>query len=271
MTRTSAVAAGAAAVSMGAKKTGEVNALLRGLAVMRSLCKAESSLGNGDIAALTNLPKSTVSRITSTLTAHGYLQVDSPRRRYRPGPAALLLGYGHLANWNVVQIARPYLKPLANYSRGVVAVGAPLDNSMVFVQCERGPADISFSVDVGLQVPIDLSAMGWAYMYSLDAPVRDELLQRMRQHRGSSWPKIRKAIDQGFSEIERRGFCIAAGFWKSDISAVGVPLRIPGRGLHLGIICGAPRSMISTDDLVKDLGPRLVDAAARIARLTKEL
>lgn len=254
-----------------APKSNEVNSLLRGLAVLRCFYGAESSLGNGDIAQRTGLPKSTVSRITATLAAHGYLDVDAARRGYRPGPAVLLLGYAQLTNWNLAQVARPYLKSLANYARAAVAVGAPLDDSIVYVECQRGPGDIVVNMELGSLVPMDLSAIGWAYLHALDAPRREAVLQRLRQRRGSKWPKIQAAIDRAFREIDARGFCIAAGFWKPDISAVGVPLRLKRQGLYLGLNCGAPRSALSTDELVNDLGPRLVQLAKRIVNASQQL
>lgn len=246
------------------RRNGEVTSLLRGLAVLRSFGGTELALGNGDIALRTGLPRSTVSRITATLAAHGYLDVDEARRRYRPGPAALLLGYAQMTNWNFAQLAKPYLQPLANYSHAVVGVGAPLDNSMVYVGCQRGPADVDVQLDVGSRVPMDRSAIGWAYLYALDRSKRERVLVRLRQHRPDDWAKVERAMQRAFGEIETRGFCLAAGFWKPDISAVGVPLRIPNRGMYLGLNCGAPCFSLSTEDLVKDVGPRLVQAAKRI-------
>ncbi len=246
-------------------KSGEVASVLRGLAILRSFTDSSPWLGNSEIALRTNLPKSTVSRLTATLAAHGYLDVDSVHRRYRLGPAVLLLGYTQLASWNLRQVARPHLKALADYGHAVVALAAPLEGSMIYLECQRGPADITVNMDVGSRVPMDLTAIGWAYLYALAPAPRDVLLQRIRQRRGDAWTKIKTAMDRAFAEIDKRGFCIAAGFWKSDISAVGVPLRIPSRSIVLALNCGAPRSKLSTEQLTKELGPRLVQVARRIA------
>ena len=50
------------------------NALARGLAILRAFQFDETLMGNDAIAEATSLPKSTVSRLTFTLTQLGYLR-----------------------------------------------------------------------------------------------------------------------------------------------------------------------------------------------------
>jgi DNA-binding IclR family transcriptional regulator len=57
-----------------------VVALSRGLDVLRAFHPSDGLLGNQEIAARTNLPKPTVSRLTYTLTKLGYL---TPVPRFR--------------------------------------------------------------------------------------------------------------------------------------------------------------------------------------------
>ena len=63
-----------------------VTALARGLEVLSCFRSGDKALGNQEIAQRCKLPKSTVSRLTSTLTKLGYLiQVeDSGKYRRRP-------------------------------------------------------------------------------------------------------------------------------------------------------------------------------------------
>ena len=253
------------------RRSGEVTSLVRGLTVLRCFHGSALALGNGEIAQRTGLPKSTVSRIAATLAAHGYLELDPARRRYRSGPAALLLGCAQMESWKLAQVARPYMKPLAEYAHAVVGVGAALEDSMIYVECQRGTSDVGVDPNVGSRVPMDLSAMGWAYLYALDRSKREAVIDRLRTRRGSSWGKVEQAMDRAFREIETRGFCIAAGFWKPHVSAVGVPLRLPDRSMYLALNCGAPRSLLSTEDLVKDYGPRLVQVAKQIAVCARQL
>src|SRR5690348_10498370 len=91
-----------------------VVALARGLEVLRAFTPSEGLLGNQEIAARTGLPKATVSRLTYTLTALGYLSRLERLEKYQLAPGALAIGYATLANMRIRQIAKPYMTALAN-------------------------------------------------------------------------------------------------------------------------------------------------------------
>ncbi len=78
-----------------------VVALSRGLDVLRAFHPNDGLLGNQEIAARTNLPKPTVSRLTYTLTKLGYLTPVPRFEKYQLAPSAMALGYAALANLGV--------------------------------------------------------------------------------------------------------------------------------------------------------------------------
>ena len=84
-----------------------VTALARGLEVLSCFRSGEKLLGNQDIAMRCGLPKSTVSRLTATLTALGYLLHVPQEGKYRLGTATLALGSAMLSGLDVRQLARP--------------------------------------------------------------------------------------------------------------------------------------------------------------------
>ena len=85
-----------------------VVALSRGLEVLRAFRPNDGLLGNQEIAARTNLPKATVSRLTYTLTKLGYLTPVPRFEKYQLAPSALLLGYAALANLGVRHLSEPF-------------------------------------------------------------------------------------------------------------------------------------------------------------------
>ncbi len=60
-----------------------VEALSRGLDVLRAFSQGSVILGNQDIARITGLPKPTVSRMTYTLTKLGYLSYNQQLEKYQ--------------------------------------------------------------------------------------------------------------------------------------------------------------------------------------------
>ncbi|MFC7607994.1 helix-turn-helix domain-containing protein [Teichococcus aestuarii] len=84
-----------------------VTALARGLEVLGCFRRGESLLGNQEIAARCGLPRSTVSRLTHTLTQLGYLHYVPELGRYRLGTAVLALGSAMLGGLDIRRVARP--------------------------------------------------------------------------------------------------------------------------------------------------------------------
>src|SRR6267154_2112955 len=109
-----------------------VVALSRGLDVLRAFHPNDGLLGNQEIAARTNLPKPTVSRLTYTLTKLGYLTPVPRFEKYQLAPSAMALGYAALANLGVRHLSEAYREEVMRETGGAVAVGGRDRLSMIY-------------------------------------------------------------------------------------------------------------------------------------------
>src|SRR5438128_12481644 len=100
-----------------------VVALSRGLDVLRAFRPNDGLLGNQEIAARTNLPKPTVSRLTYTLTKLGYLTPVPRFEKYQLAPAAMALGYAALANRGVRHLCEPLREEMMRATGRAGAIG----------------------------------------------------------------------------------------------------------------------------------------------------
>src|SRR3981081_3314358 len=98
-----------------------VVALSRGLDVLRAFHPNDGLLGNQEIAARTNLPKPTVSRLTYTLTKLGYLTPVPRFERDQLAPPAMALGYAPLANLGVRHLSERFGEKVVGEASGAVA------------------------------------------------------------------------------------------------------------------------------------------------------
>src|SRR6478609_9939901 len=110
-----------------------VVALSRGLDVLRAFHPNDGLLGNQELAARTNLPKPTISRLTYTLTKLGYLTPVPRFEKYQLAPSAMALGYAALANLGVRHLSEPYREELMRETGGAVAVGGRDRHSMIYL------------------------------------------------------------------------------------------------------------------------------------------
>jgi hypothetical protein len=111
-----------------------VTALARGLEVLSCFRSGEKLLGNQEIAQRCGLPKSTVSRLTRTLTMLGYLIHVPDAGKYRLGTATLALGSAMLTGLDVRQIARPLMQRLADFAQAEIALGTRDRHNMLYIE-----------------------------------------------------------------------------------------------------------------------------------------
>lgn len=241
-----------------------VVALARGLEVLRAFTPKDNILGNQDIAAITHLPKPTVSRLTHTLTRLGYLTYSERLGKYQLGTAVLSLGYAALANIGVRQIARPFMQELADYANASVSLGSRDRLNMVYVEHCRSDATVTLRLDLGSRIPVETTAMGRALLAALPASERQYLMDHAAKHDPKNWPRIKSGIEQAVEDYRTHGFVISAGEWQSDVHAVGVPLVPPDGSPILALNCGGPAFLFDRKRLTEDLGPRLVNLVRNV-------
>jgi DNA-binding IclR family transcriptional regulator len=234
-----------------------VVALSRGLDVLRAFQPNDGLLGNQEIAARTNLPKPTVSRLTYTLTKLGYLTPVPRFEKYQLAPPALALGYAALANLGVRHLSEPFREQLMRETGGAVAIGGRDRYSMIYFGQSRAGV-VNVQLDVGSRIPIATTAMGRAYLWALPDDERTALLRELRDHYGSRWPKMRDGIERAGETVAKHGFAISAGEWQDDVHAVGVALMLNDGTGPYAFNCGAPAFRFTEDRLLNDIGPRLV-------------
>jgi DNA-binding IclR family transcriptional regulator len=240
-----------------------VVALSRGLDVLRAFRPNDGLLGNQEIAARTNLPKPTVSRLTYTLTKLGYLTPVPRFEKYQLAPAAMALGYAALANLGVRHLSEPYREELMRETGGAVAVGGRDRLSMIYFGQSRGMT-IGVQLDVGSRVPIATTAMGRAYLWALPEDERNALLGELKEHYGPRWAKMRDGIARAGETVAKHGFTISAGEWHDDIAAAGVALKLNDGTGPYAFNCGAPAFRFTEERLRTDIGPRLLTMVRNI-------
>src|SRR3954470_4329418 len=234
-----------------------VVALSRGLDVLRAFHPNDGLLGNQELAARTNLPKPTISRLTYTLTKLGYLTPVPRFEKYQLAPSAMALGYAALANLGVRHLSEPYREELMRETGGAVAVGGRDRHSMIYFGQSRNGL-LGVQLDVGSRVPIATTAMGRAYLWALPDNDRAALLRELRDHYGGRWSRMRDGIERSGEMVARHGFTISAGEWQDDVHAVGVALKLNDGTGPYAFNCGAPAFRFTEDRLLNDIGPRLL-------------
>lgn len=236
-----------------------VNAVGRAFSILRCFQHGDRYLGNQEIARETGLPKPTVSRLTFTLASMGYLEYSATLEKYALGTAVLALSHAYMKNNDVVSVARPLMRELAEYTQSAVMLGAADGLRMVVLEVCQGDPTFQLNLSPGARVPHGSTALGRADLAS--RPL-DVFQHRLRELEGEiepeDWPRIRDGILRAREEYETYGFCFSMGEWNPDVFAVGVPMVSADRSRVLAFNCSGRISVMTRDRLIRDFGPRLV-------------
>lgn len=239
-------------------------ALVRGLDVLRAFRPGDASLGNQDLIARTGLPKATVSRITYTLSALGYLHYDDALGRYRLGSATVALGYQALSSSAVVHVARPLMQALADKTGAAVALGTRDGLEMIYLSNCRSQSPVSLMLDPGSHLPIWKTAMGLAYVVCLDEPERAELVRSLQGAEPASAAAISAAVVEAVAQYARLGYVTSFGEWHPYIRALGVPFCPTDGSAPVVITCGGIADIITTELAHTEIGPSLVGLVGKL-------
>lgn len=235
-----------------------INSLSRGLQVLVAIADSAGGLGNQEIAEQVALPSPTISRITHTLTALGYLAYVDATAKYHVGSGALPLWRGYVVGTKVVELAASHMRELALQTRSTVTIGDRDRAHIVYLHVERGISHMLLQQDIGSKMPLERSAAGWAWLSAASEAVRAPIFASVEQHLGrGEWSNWQAKIEAAGREIAQRGFCGAYGDWMPEINAVAAPLVAPDRAQILTMSCGGPAFAFDVERMENDIGPRL--------------
>ena len=234
------------------------SSLVRGLGILRAFRPGDLSLGNQDLIARTGLPKATVSRITYTLSALGYLLYDKDFGRYSLDRPPWHWAIPALSSSAVVHVARPLMQPLADQTGAAVALGTRENLGMVYLANCRSESLVTLRLNPGSYLPIWNTSMGLAYMAALSKEDRGGLQRDLQAADPGNAKTIEVTVADAVDEYTRLGYVTSFGVWHSYIHAVGVPFRPLDGSPLVAITCGGIAEIITEERAHSEIGPALV-------------
>jgi DNA-binding IclR family transcriptional regulator len=241
-----------------------VTALARGLDVLACFRGGATALTNQEIAQRCELPRSTVSRLTMTLTKLGYLIHLEDSGHYRLGTACLALGSSMLARLDVRKVARPMMQELANFARASVSLGVRDRLSMLYIEGCRSSEALALTLDAGSRIPLSTSAIGRAWLAAIPDRERLDVMEQLKELDSVSWPRIKRGIDQGMDDYRKLGVTCSFGEWQKDVNGIACALQ-PGGGMPaMALNVGGPSFMLPPDFLLHEVKPRLLHMVAQL-------
>jgi len=255
-------------VSTIVSEPGGYTSVRRALRLLQAFDRFHSRRSVGELAQITGLHKSIVTRLMATMAREGFVVQDPSTRRYMIGPMLFSAGSVYEPAAMYREVAEPVLNELAARCGFTCGVGVPIGAEVIMVAVAEAPLanGIRVSMVVGSRRPIYIGATGKVILSGMaDHQVRTILggdgLRPWTPHT----PPTVEALLEELADIRRRGY--ATNREESNIGSggVGAPVVDRAGAVTAGLFITFPVQFVSEDDM-HSLAGLAVDAAQRISR-----
>lgn len=240
-----------------------IQALERGLDVLRAFRADRQVMDDAELARRTGLPRKTVERLTFTLEKLGYLKLVRGSRQYEVAAGVLGLAQTFLARQPVSAIARDPMLRLAHEVRRNVALGIHEGSDVYILEYAVTDTTGDRRLDVGFRLPLARSALGAACAAALPQRAWARLLEDIKARYPADWKTYWEGLDAARSQYASDGYCVAIGTLYPGTAAVAVPFADPtsNETMALGVI--APANRLDRAQM-GGIGHRLRELAAEL-------
>ncbi len=241
-----------------------VEALARGLDVLRCFGDAPRGLSLSEVAASTGLARPTARRLLLTLEELGY--VRSSAGVFHLTPRVMTLGMAYIAQEGLWDLARPHLEALVART-GESSSMAQLDGSdIIYVARVSVPKLIALRVEIGTRFPAAQTSQGKILLAAL-SPEDLETTLAVPSRSGLP-PYIGRTPDQlraELTEVRARGWALADEELAKGVRSVAVPVRDGTGAVRATMNVTVHAAETSTEHLLGEYLPALLRTAGEVS------
>lgn len=241
-----------------------IEALARGLDVVRAFGPAYRTMSLSDVAAATGLARPTARRILLTLVELGY--VRSSDGEFELTPRVLDLGMSYISSSDVWTVTRPRLEELVAATGESCSI-AQLDGSdIVYVARVAVPKLVTLSVTVGTRFPALATSLGKVLLAALPPDeLADALAAPTRSGLTPSWQPSAEEISAELRSVRARGWALTDQQLAPAIRSVAAPVRNGDGRVVAAVNVNAHAAETSVETLTGSYLPTLLRIAGELS------
>lgn len=194
-----------------------VDAVARALAILKAFGPERREMTLTELAAATDLYKSTVLRLAGTLEQGNFL-VRGEDRLYRPGPELWRLGAIYRRGLDLGEYVRPALRRLVEATQESASFYVRDGDERICLYRQNSPRAVRHHLEEGERLPLDRGAAG----------------RVLRAYTAPRWSPGEQIRDDGH--------CVSLGERDPDVAAASVPVIDSAGRLHGALSVSGLRS-----------------------------
>jgi len=205
------------------KGDNNIRSIQRALNILTCFDWDHRDLTFSEIVERIELPKSTVSRILSTLENEGFLVRDQDTARYKLGHAIYLLGLIAKQGLDIRNISIPFMENMTKLTDETSNLYLLEDFDRVCIAQIESPKPIKQLVKVGERFPIWAGATGRSILAQLDESIWHEMEKDLIQFTEKTVVDPKQFVED-LKEIKRNGYSLSLGEKFQEVGCVAAPI-----------------------------------------------
>ena len=246
--------------------------LEKGLAVLRAFSARRRTMTLADVAAATDITKSSAQRMVFTLEKLGYLRKHPKTRRYQLTPRVMEIGFNYLAANALIDVANPYLSELTKVTTETSCLTEPDGLDMVYVARFVSAQFVPVHMPIGSRIPMYCTASGRAFLSALPEDEARALIEASDRvaHTTHTLTEV-EAILATLRQARLQGFATnAEELFLGDMTIAAPVLGSQGRPVA-SVHVVAPTSRWTLEEAVRKLAPTLLLCARSLTSSARSL
>lgn len=244
-----------------------IQVVSRAFDVLRCFEGHDSRLGNLEISNRCGLPRSTVSRLTHTLTRMGQLVYLPRDQKYRIGPSAVAMSTSMTRGLQLRNLIRQRLQDVAEQLPGTVGFVIPDQFHLVYLEFGRAANALGLHETTGSRISMASTAAGHAYVAALEPDVGDALLAEMERELPDAAKLLRPRLEHNRQFLKEHGYVVACGLWSPHINGLALPLWSPQYQTYVVLTIGLLSAMYDEQRLHDEVAEPMRELGLSIAAL----
>jgi IclR family transcriptional regulator, pca regulon regulatory protein len=240
-----------------------VEALARGLSVLKAFSAQDRPLSVSDVAELVGITRTAARRFILTLEYLGYLSYDASGYSLRP--AVLAIGDAYLQSHNLLAVARPHLASLVQEVGETASLTVLHQGRVIYVDRVHADRVLTVNIIIGTSLPAYATATGRVLLSGLTDEALDEYLEALVPESLTGNTAIdREEIRKRITAAREHGWSLADQELAEGLRSIAVPVRDAGGGIIAALNVSAHATRVSAESLRDTILPRLLTAAAAV-------
>lgn len=243
-----------------------VNALARGLEVIKVFTRYTPKMTLSEVAQATGMTRATVRRFLLTLAHEGYVEISGKHFSLRP--KILELGFSALSSMDLWDVVQPVINDLSErLSESCFA--AVLDGESVIYVARATPNNrrVNVGISIGSRVPAHCVSTGRVLLSSLPEEqlhhyIETMTLTKFTPNTITSKVQLRSVLE----EVRLQGWSIVDQELEVGLRSLSVPIRDGSDQIVAALNVCCPSTRISLDEMKTRILAITMEASRNITR-----